>query len=167
MRRVLPWIGTALAGMVAATAILVAFVSANLERTARQSLDGAHELFAARLAVAEAEKELGGGGIDDAIESARKANERAEEVGKITARLVATLNPAARTAGAITGSSRRSAQNVSFTRRQAEAANGLIGAVAGYQAAAARLAERTNTALERILKALRKTNRSFPGTGGP
>ena len=52
-----------------------------------------------------------------------------------------------------------------FTRRQATVANDLIGAVAGYQQAASKLAKETNEALERILAALRETNRSFPNLG--
>jgi hypothetical protein len=167
MRKALSWVGTVLAGLVAAAAVATAFVSADIERTARGSVDGARELLAARIAVAEAEKELGGGDIGSAIESAREANARAEDVGAITAKVVASLRPTGRTAKAITNSSKRSAENVAFTRRQASAANDLIGAVAGYQQAAVRLADRTNDALRRILDALRRTNRSFPNPGPP
>jgi hypothetical protein len=153
--------------LLAAGTIAIAFVSADVNGTAQGSLDGARALFSARLQVAQAEKELGEGNIDAAIASAQQANERAEKVGSITAELVATLRPTGRTAKAVADSSRRSAQNVAFTRRHAGAANELIGAVAGYQVAAARLADRTNEALERILAALRKTNRSFPNALGP
>ena len=160
--RVMGWTGAVAAGLLAALSIVLVFVSANLERTAQDSLEGGLKLHAARLAVAAAEKELGDGNIEGAIASARKANERAEAVGKVTAELVATLRPTSRTAAAITDSSERSARNVTFTRRQADAANELIGAIAGYQQASSRLARRTNSALERILTALRETNRSFP-----
>ena len=165
--KVLGWAGAVAAGLVAAVCIALAFISANVERTAQESLRGGLELHAARIAVAEAEKELGEGDIAGAIESAREANERAERVGEVTAELVATLRPTSRTATAITDSSRRSAKNVAFTRRQAEAANDLVGAVAGYQQAASDLARKTNAALERILAALRKTNRSIPDLSVP
>ena len=167
MKRILPWIGAVLSGLLACVAIAMAFVSANVSRTAHSSLQGALELHSARLSVAAAERELGGGDIDAAIESARQANARAKTVGAITEELVATLRPTSRTAAAITKSSERSAQNVAFTRRQASVANDLIGAVAGYQRAASRLAGETNQALERILAALRETNRSFPNLGPP
>lgn len=167
MRKVLAWCGAIVAGLVAALSIVLVFVSANVSHTARESLRGALELHAARLNVAAAEKELGGGDIEGAIESARKANARAETVGTITEELVATLRPTSRTAAAITESSRRSAENVAFTRRQAAVANDLIGAVAGYQQAASKLAKDTNEALERILAALRETNRSIPNIGFP
>jgi hypothetical protein len=165
--KILSWVGAVVAGLVAAASIAMAFVSANVEGTARGSLAGARELLAARIAVAEAEKELGGSDIGSAIASAREANARAEDVGAITADIVASLRPTGRTAKAITESSKRSAENVGFTRRQATVANDLVGAVAGYQQAAARLADRTNDALRRILQALRRTNRSFPNPGPP
>ena len=167
MKSVLAWIGAVLAGVVAAAAIAMAFVSANLNRTAQDSLHGALELHGARLSVAAAEKELGGGDIQGALESARRANARAETVGAVTEELVATLRPTSKRAAAITESSRRSAENVAFTRRQATVANDLIGAVAGYQQAASKLAQDTNEALERILAALKETNRSFPNLGAP
>lgn len=167
MRKLLSWAGAVAAGLVAALSIVLAFVSANLDRTAQESLQGGLELHAARLAVADAEEKLGDGDIEGAIGSARKANERAERVGEVTAELVRTLRPTSRTAAAITRSSRRSAKNVAFTRRQAESANSLIGAVAGYQQVASELARETNAALERILAALRRTNRSIPTRPGP
>lgn len=162
MRRALPWAGALAAGIVAAVSIGIAFISASVQGSAQESLDGARELFAARVAVAQAEKELGSADIDAAITSAREANRRAEEVGEITAEIVAYLRPTGKRARAITASARRGAGDVAFTRRHAIAANDLIGAVAGYQTAAADLADRTNTALKRILNALRETNRSFP-----
>jgi hypothetical protein len=167
MKKVLGWLGAIVAGLVAALAIVLVFVSAGLSRTAQESLNGALELHAARLNVAAAEKELGEGDIEGAIDAARKANARAETVGAITEELVATLRPTSRTAAAIAESSRRSAKNVAFTRRQAAVANDLVGAVAGYQQAASKLANDTNEALERILAALRETNRSIPDIGVP
>lgn len=162
MRRALPWVGAIVAGIVAAVSIALAFVSASVQGSAQESLDGARELFAARVAVAQAEKELGSGDIDSAIASAREANRRAEQVGTITAEIVARLRPTGRRVKTITASARRGSSDVAFTRRQAAAANDLIGAVAGYQTAAADLADKTNAALRRILNALRETNRSFP-----
>jgi hypothetical protein len=167
VKKTLGWVGAVAAGLLATASIAMAFVSSDVERTARASLEGARELLAARVAVAEAEKALGGSDIGSAIASAREANARAEDVGSITADIVASLRPTGRTAKAITESSKRSAENVGFTRRQAAAANDLVGAVAGYQHAAARLADRTNDALQRILQALRRTNRSFPNPGPP
>jgi hypothetical protein len=73
------------------------------------------------------------------------------------------LGSAEKTAAGVTRVSRASVRNVSLSRQQTGATTDLLGLISGYQRAAGGFAKDTNSALERILRAVRRTNRSFPG----
>lgn len=160
--RLLPWLGVIGAGLilVASVGLLVAALGARAD--AQRSLENARRLHAARIDVARAQEELGGTDLSDANESAQRANRIALRVGHVTRRIVTQLTRVQETIGEINATARRGTRNTVFARRQTDVASDLLGAIGGYQEAAARLSRMTNRALERILAALRETNEQFP-----
>ena len=157
------WIGVVAASLALAGSLGMLAVAIQTRSDAGESLDGARALYAARLQVAEAQKELGSSDLSDAVRSARSANAVAIEVGEATSKIVALLEDTDDAAGDIARAARRGTQGAVFTRRQSEIVGDALGAIAGYQSAASTFSEKTNRALQRILVALRKTNEEFPG----
>ena len=157
------WIGVVLAGFALAGSLGMFAVSMQTRSDANASLDGARRLHAARLQVAEAQKELGSSDLSDAVRSARSANAIAIEVGEATSKIVALLENTDDAAANIARAARRGTQGAVFTRRQSEIVGDALGAIAGYQSAASTFSKDTNRSLQRILVALRKTNEEFPG----
>jgi hypothetical protein len=139
------------------------FVAVRMRLDANSSLEGTRRLQSARLHVARAQEQLGDSDIEDALARAKKANAAAERVGVLTEKVLALLRPTAVRARSITTEARRGTRNAVTARRRAEVTSRILGAIAGYQRAAGSYANITNRALHRILIALRKTNRSFPG----
>jgi ABC-type transporter Mla subunit MlaD len=142
------------------------FVSAGTKVQASGTLDGARRLYAARLDVAAAEEALGGSDLEDALKSAKEANATAARVRSVTTEIADLLASAEQAATATSETSEEAVRTVSLTRRQTSATADLLALIAGYQTSATRFADDTNRALQRILRALRKTNESFPGGGG-
>ena len=157
------WIGVVAAALALAGSLGMLAVATQTRSDAGDSLDGARALYAARLHVSEAQKELGNSDLSDAVRSARSANAVAIEVGEATSKIVALLEDTDDAAGDIARAARRGTQGAVFTRRQSEIVGDALGAIAGYQSAASTFSEETNRALQRILVALRKTNEEFPG----
>ena len=157
------WIGVVLAGLALAGSLGMFVVSMQTRSDAKASLEGARQLYAARLQVAEAQKELGNSDLSDAVQSARSANAIAIEVGEATSKIVALLEDTDDAAANIAQAARRGTQGAVFTRRQSEIVGDALGAIAGYQNAASAFSKDTNRSLRRILVALRKTNEEFPG----
>ena len=160
------WIGVALAAVLLAGSAGMFFVALGARSDAGDTLDGARLLYAARLDVAEAERQLGNSDLDEAVQSARSANSVAIEVGRATSKIVGLLRDTDDAAASIADAARRGTRGAVFTRRQTEIVGEALGAIAGYQRAASRFSKDTNRSLERILAALRGTNEDFPG-GGP
>ena len=73
MRRWLPWLGVAAAGLTLLLSLAVTFVAVSAQRTASGSLDSAQRLFDARKAVAEAQAQLGDTDLKEGIEAGREA----------------------------------------------------------------------------------------------
>lgn len=165
--RYLPWLGSIAAGVALAVAGGMLVVAVGAKADARRALDNSERLHQAQLDVARAEEALGGNDLGDANQAAANANETALRVGEVTERIVAQLSKVRVTVDRITAVARRSSRSAAFARRQTDVASDLLGSIGGYQTAAARLARITNDALERVLEALRRTNREFPGGGFP
>ena len=163
MKRALPLV---LAALLAFGSVAIAVVSATTKAQARSTLDSALRLYEARLGVMRAQEALGESDLDDAVASATRANETAERVKAITTDIADLLASAETAAQATSSTSKKAVKNVTLTRRQTAATSDVLAVIAGYQRAASGFADETNAALRRILKAIRKTNRSFPG-GGP
>lgn len=159
-------VGVALAALLAVGSVAIAVVSATTKAQAHSTLESAHRLYEARLGVMKAEEALGGSDLDTAVESAGRANATAEKVKTITTDIADLLASAEAAARATSSTSKRAVENVTLTRRQTGATSDVLAVIAEYQQAASAFADDTNAALRRILRALRKTNRSFPG-GGP
>lgn len=157
--------GLVLATLLALGSVAIAVVSATTKAQALSTLESAHRLYDARLGVMEAQEELGESDLDDAVESAGRANATAERVKAITTDIADLLFSAETAAKATSSTSKRAVENVTLTRRQTAATSDVLAVIAGYQRAASGFADNTNAALKRILRALRKTNRSFPGQG--
>lgn len=155
-------IGSAIA---LATGIALFVVAAGGRSDAHGTLATTERLHEAQLAVAEAEADLGGTDLGDAILAARRANQAAVRVGHVTARIVKLLHRSEATVGAMLQASERGASGAIFARDQTRIAASILAAINSYQAAAERYSGVTNRALERVLRALRETNRSFPGGG--
>jgi len=155
--------GVALAGLVMVASGAAFFVAADAKRTADSTVEQAERLYTARLGVARAQEDLGRSDLDSAITSAGQANATADKVKAVTTRIAGLLEAAEATAAATARTSRRAVGNVTLTRRQTVASGDVLAAIAGYQRAASTFAADTNSALRRILTALRETNRSFPG----
>jgi conjugal transfer/entry exclusion protein len=145
--------------LIAAGAVVVA---SGTEHDAGKALEGSTKLYRARLDVARAEEELGTSDFAKAIATANEANASAVKVGAVTKRIVQLLDGTRSAADDITAATERGANTVEFTRRQTALAAGILEAISGYQSSATRYASVSNKALERILRALRATNRSFP-----
>ena len=157
------WIGVALTALALAGSLGMFAVSMQTRSDANASLEGARQLHAARLHVAAAQKELGNSDLSDAVQSARSANAIAIKVGEATSKIVALLENTDDAAANIARAARRGTQGAVFTRRQSEIVGDALGAIAGYQSAASTFSKETNRSLQRILSALRRTNRDFPG----
>ena len=155
--------GLAVSALLALASLSVAVVAAGAKVQARGSLSGAQQLYEARLGVARAQEALGSSDLHDAVASAGRANETAEKVRAITTEIADLLASAEAVAGSTSETSQRAVRNVALTRRQTRASGDLLALIAGYQRAATSFAADTNSALRRILRAVRRTNRSFPG----
>lgn len=155
------WIAALAAGLLAAASIGTLGVALGTHRDAADSLDRAQRLVAAQVAVERAQERLGNSDLEAAVASAEHANATALEVKALIAQMVRLLTPARGTAGSIVDSAREGTENVVYARRQTELVAQLLGAIAGYQGSATESSRRTNGALERVLEALRETNRSF------
>lgn len=161
MRHRLPGIALALSALLLAASLGSLPVAVRSRNDASAALDGAIRLRQARLDVAEAQKQLQGGNIKDALVSARAANATALRVGRVTRRILELLRPTATDARAVISSARRGAQRALAARQQTDVAADALVAVANYQHQASRHSGTTNRALRRILRALRETNREF------
>ena len=164
MRRWLPWLGVAAAGLTLLLALALTFVAVSSQRTASGSLDSAQRLFDARKAVAQAQAQLGDTDLKEGIEAGREANAVALRVKGVTERIVRLLEPTEQATRATVASARRGVRGAVVARRETATAAEIIGAVDGYQRAATRYAAQTNRSLRRILRALRRTNAEFPPT---
>jgi hypothetical protein len=151
------------AGLFLAVSAVTLVVAVQAKTQAHSTLDQAHRLYEARLQVAQAQKDLGNSDLDTAVDSAGKANATAERVKAITTEIADLLGAADIAAAATSKTSRASVKNVALTRKQTVATSNVLAAIAGYQRVATRFATETNRALVRILRAVRKTNESFPG----
>jgi len=143
--------------------LVIMFVSIGAKNNAHSTLEQAQHLYQARVDVGEAQEALGDSDLGSAIESARKTNETADRVHAITTQIASLLESAEVSATATSRLSGQSVRNVSLSRKQTKATTDLLGLISGYQRAAGGFAVDTNSALERILRALKRTNRSFPG----
>lgn len=158
-------VGVGLSLLVACASVAAFVVAVQAKSTARDTLEQAQRLYEARLGVARAQEDLGASNLEAAIASARKANTAAQSVKAITTRIARLLGEAEVAAEATSKTSRAAVRNVTLTRRQTVATGAVLAAISGYQQAASTFAGDTNAALLRILDAVRKTNRSFPGAG--
>lgn len=158
-RRSLPWVGALLSISLGGTMLAIGLSS---KIDAGRTLARAERLHQAQLDVAEAEAALGNSDLSDAVESARRANATAVEVGRVTQQMADQLVKTRSTVEAMLAASERGAGSAVFARRQTEVASDILATIAGYQGAAERYSGITNRALERVLRALRKTNESFP-----
>jgi hypothetical protein len=130
--------------------------------TRRDALEGAGRLLAARRDVADAERLLGDSNLDDALISARSANATAVRVGRITDRIARLLESTDAAASGVARSSRQGVSSTTSARRQTETAERVLAAISAYQGNATTLASTNLRALRRVLRALRRTNQSFP-----
>ena len=162
-RRAASWVGIALAGLVTIGSIGTLTLALGTHADATASLERARRLEDAQEAVARAEAQLGESDLQTAVATAERANATALEVKSLIERMVRLLAPTRETAGSIVASARSGTSNVVYAHRQTELAAQLLGAIAGYQGSATESARKSNRALERILAALRETNRSFEG----
>lgn len=160
MRKLLPWIGAVLSVSLGGTMFAIGLTS---KMDAGGSLSQAERLHQAQLDVAEAEAALGNSDLSDAVESARRANATAVEVGRVTEQMSELLVDTRSRVEAMLAASQRGAGSAVFARRQTEIASHILATIATYQGAAQRYSGITNRALERVLRALRETNESFPG----
>lgn len=165
--RFVPWLGVGVAGLMLLATSGMLLVAIGAKGDASTALANSERLYEARLDVARAEKALGGGDLGDAGEAARDANQTALRVGEVTERIVRQLSKVRASVDRITAVAEEGSQSAVFARRQTDVAADLLGSIRGYQTAAARLARVTNEALERVLAALKRTNRNFPGGGLP
>lgn len=165
--RLLPWLAVLGSALLLAGAAAALFVALGAKGDATAALRNSERLHEARLDVARAERALGGGDLGDANQAAGNANRTALRVGEVTERIVRQLSKVRATVDRITSVAEEGSQSAVFARRQTDVAADLLGSIRGYQTAAARLARITNEALERVLSALRRTNRNFPAGGLP
>lgn len=159
----LRWAGTLLAGLVAAVSIVVMTASVESAADARGALEGAERLYAGRLDVARAEKQLGSADARDAAEGAQSANAVAIRVKARIGALADVLLETADIAGRLTSATESGTRSAVFARRQTTVVADVLAAIAAYQEATARYSESNNDSLRRILRALRKTNEEFEG----
>lgn len=165
--RLLPWLGVGVAALLLLATSGMLFVAIGAKGDASDALANSERLYEARLDVARAEAALGGGDLGDANEAASSANQTALRVGEVTERIVRQLSKLRSSVDRITLVAKEGSQSAVFARRQTDVAADLLGSIRGYQTAAARLARVTNEALARVLAALERTNRNFPGDGLP
>jgi len=163
MTRAGPWLGASLSVVIAAVALGAFVASGRAASSAEGTRDNALRLKLAREQVAESEGEIGESDLESAVASAREANATAERVGRVTERIASLLARTDAVAASIAASSRRGVRSTSVTRRQTQLAARILAWIAGYQRDSARFSALNNRALERSLRALRETNRSFPG----
>jgi hypothetical protein len=163
MRSVFAWIATGLAGLVALGSVAAFVASADAAARAETALEGGERLLVARRDVADAERLLGDSNLDDALRSARSANATAVRVGRITDRIARLLESTDAAASGVARSSRRGVSSTASARRQTETAERVLSAIAAYQGNATTFASTNLSALRRVLRALRRTNESFPG----
>ena len=164
MKRALPWLGASVSVVVALVSIGAFLASSQTASSAEETLDNARRLHRARAQVAESEGRIGESDLESAVVSAREANATAERVGRVTERIARLLEQTDAVAASIAESSQRGVRSTAVTRRQTEIAARILAWIAGYQRDSARFSALNNRALERSLRALRETNRSFPGT---
>ena len=163
MRRVLPIVALTLALVLlaaAGTALAAAWIS---ERQAARSADDALALRAAQVEVARTQRSVGGSDIEGAIASIRRANAIAVGIDRLTSHILGLLDPTARSVAGTISLARRGARNAAQSRRLTQTVSGALAAIAAYQQSGSSYGRVTNRALRRILRALRRTNRSFPG----
>ena len=163
MKRTLPYLGVTGAALLCVTGVAMAAIGATSLGSASGARHSAKALYEARLQVAEAQEQVGGSDLEDAVQGAREANASALAVKTITARIAALLHATRDDAEVIGRSSQRGVSTVVATRQQTEAAARALAAISAYQRSATKSAITTNRALRRILHALRETNESFPG----
>ena len=161
MKPFLSWLGAALCIGLAVLGIVLVTMSTNTKLRASDARASAARLYRARLAVAEAQKELGGSNLEEAVTSAREANDTARRVLGLSEQIVSLLEPTQATTADIIAAARRGAQGAATTREQAGIAADVLGEISSYQRVATRYADQTNGALRRILRALRRTNEEF------
>jgi len=101
--------------------------------------------------------------VEQALRSIQEANAIAVRIDGLTSRILARLGPTARSAGATISLARSGARSAARSRRLTQSVAGALQAIASYQLAGSGDASITNAALRRILRALRRTNRNFPG----
>lgn len=163
MKRAGPFVALGLSILLlvgAGAALATAWVS---ERQARTTMDGAIRLREAQVAVARAERKVGGSDIEKALASINSSNVIAGRIGKLTAQIVLVLEPTARTAIQSFSLARRGARGAAESKRLIQSVADALAAIASYQESGSASAEVTNAALRRILRSLRRTNRTFPG----
>lgn len=164
MKRLLPWLGAFLSVAMVVGGVGAFVASGQTASSAEETLDNARRLYRARAQVAESEGKIGESDLESAVVSAREANATAERVGRVTARIARLLERTDAVAASIAASSSRGVRSTAVSRRQTEIAARILAWIAGYQRDSARFSALNNRALQRSLRALRETNRSFPGT---
>ena len=157
------WLALVASALVCAASAGSLFVAVTSKSQASDSLEQAIRLRRARIDVANAQRELGGSDLSDAAASGRKANAIALRVGRHTRRIANLLEPLGVSARRSVALGRRGIRSAITARRQTKIAAEVLAAIAGYQRSATEYATTTNSALRRILKALRETNKSVPG----
>lgn len=157
------WLALVASALVCAASAGGLFVAVTSKSQASDSLEQAIRLRRARIDVANAQRELGGSDLSDAAASGRKANAIALRVGRHTRRIANLLEPLGVSARRSVALGRRGIRSAITARRQTKIAAEVLAAIAGYQRSATEYATTTNSALRRILKALRETNKSVPG----
>ena len=140
MRSVFAWIATGLAGLVALGSVATFVASADAAASAETALEGAGRLLAAR-----------------------SANATAVRVGRLTDRIARLLESIDAEASGVARSSRRGVSSTTYARRQTETAARVLAAISAYQGNSTTFACTNLRALRRVLRALRRTNESFPG----
>ena len=156
------WIGLGISAVLLLASFGALFVASTSKSQAHSSLRDAIRLHEARLDVARAQEALGGSDIQDAVRSGREANATALRVGALTKRIVDLLTPLTEKTKRTVVSGRRGIRSTVVAKKQTAVVSRILGAISGYQRSAVADADKTNSALRRILKALRETNESIP-----
>ncbi|MEA2460237.1 MAG: hypothetical protein QOH90_414 [Actinomycetota bacterium] len=130
---------------------------------ASDALAGAHRLYSARVDVANAQKGLGRSQLKKALKGAIEANTAADGVRRSTARILPLLTMAEDRTTRTATASTRTTRVLGTLAGDARRASSLLRLIAAEEKGSSHAASLTNTFLRRILVALRKTNRSFPG----
>ncbi|MDQ3986774.1 MAG: hypothetical protein M3280_09790 [Actinomycetota bacterium] len=162
MKPATKWLAVGASAVVCAASTGGLLVAATSKSQAGDSLAQAIRLHRARLDVARAQRELGGSDLSDAVDAGRKANAIALRVGRHTRRIADLLEPLGTSARRAVALGRRGIRSAITARRQTKIAAEVLAVIAGYQRSATEYAATTNSALRRILRALRETNESVP-----